>query len=64
MQACRHTGLADDGSAHADYTLCFLAILGKEAGADDTMIGKSSHQLGKLSYPAFVESTKVRLFAN
>jgi hypothetical protein len=40
-----------------------FAMLGKEAGADDTMVGRSSHQLGKLSYRAFVESTKVRLFA-
>lgn len=41
-----------------------IALLGAEASADDTVVGRSSRKLGKASHKAFVESTKVRLFAD
>lgn len=41
-----------------------FALICAEASSDDTVVGRSSQRLGKAAHKAFVESSKVRLFAD
>jgi hypothetical protein len=41
-----------------------FALICAEVSSDDTVVGRSSRRLGKASHKAFIESSKVRLFAD
>ncbi len=41
-----------------------FALICAESSSDDTVVGRSSRKLGRAAHKAFIESTKVRLFAD